>query len=101
MAASDRESRLRLTLAFVCYIALGFLYVQALAGAAIFGTYSSFVHPWDKIDRDILIFALCGACFVLLAEFRRSGSRLQRVAAVLLAALPVLVIARFIFWLLR
>src|ERR1043166_2665259 len=101
MVASAKESRVRLPPAFVCSIALGFFYVPAPAGAAAFGTYSSFAHPWANIDRDILIFALCGACLVLLTGFRRSGSKLQRTAAVLLAALPLLVIAHFILWLLK
>lgn len=92
---------MRLTLAFVCFAALGFLYVRGLAGAAVSGTYSSFAHPWRSVGSDLLMFALCGACLVLLAVFVRCGSKLQRVAAVLLVMLPLLVISHFVLWLLK
>jgi hypothetical protein len=101
MIADSRALRVRLGLAFGCFIVLGFLYVRALAGAAVFGTYSSFAHPWWNIGSDLLIFSLCGACLVLLASFTRYGSRLQRLAAVLLASLPLLVIGHFVLWLLK
>ena len=101
MVASAKESRLRLAVAFACFAALGLFYVQALSGAAIFGTYSSFARPWRNIGSDLLMFGLCGACLVLLAGFLRSGSKLQRIAAVVLAALPLLVITHFFLWLFK
>ena len=100
MVASTKECWFRLALAFACFATLGFFYVQALAGAAVSGTYSSFAHPWRNIGSDVLMFGLCGASLVLLAAFLRSGSKLQRIAAVVLAALPLLVITHFFLWLL-
>lgn len=101
MVTSDKEPWIRLAIAAVCFAALGFLYVRALAGAAVFGTYSSFASPWRNIGSDLLMFALCGACLVLLAAFVRCGSILQRAAAVLLAVLPMVIISHFIYWLLN
>jgi hypothetical protein len=100
MVASAKECWLRLALAFACFATLGFLYVQALAGAAVFGTYSSFAYPWRNIGSDEVMFGLCGASIVLLTAFLHSGSKIQRIAAVVMAALPLLVIAHFFLWLL-
>ena len=47
------------------------------------------------------MFGLCGASLVLLAAFLRSGSKRQRIVAVVLAALPLLVITHFFLWLLK
>ena len=101
MIAELKAPRVRLALAFVCFAALGLLYLRALAGAAVSGTDSSFAHPWRSISSDLLIFALCGACLVLLAAFLRCGSRLQRLTAGILATLPLFVLWHFIVWLLK
>jgi hypothetical protein len=101
MATADKEPRMRLALAAVCFAALGFLYFHALAGAAAFGTYDSFASPWRNIGSDLLMFALSGSCLVLLSAFVRCGSMLQRTAAILLAVLPLVIISQFLRWLLK
>jgi hypothetical protein len=88
----------RLSAACACFIALGFLYVRALARGYVFGTYGSLAHPWSDIVPNLLIFGLCGASLVLLSAFIRRGSRLQRFSAVLLAALPLWVVVHFLLW---
>jgi hypothetical protein len=91
--------RLRLSFACGCFVALGFVYIQALARGRLLGTYSSFSHPWGGIGSDILIFGLCSVSIVLLRPFVRQGSRPQRVCALVLAILPVLVVGHFFAWL--
>ncbi len=98
MSAVTKALGIRLLAACACFIALGYLYVRALARGFIFGTYGSLADPWADIVPDLLIFGLCGASIVLLSAFIRHGSRLQRFAAVLLAALPLWVIAHFLLW---
>lgn len=101
MVTADKEPRMRLALAAVCFAALGLLYFHALAGAAGFGTYGSFASPWRNVGSDFLMFALSGACLVLLSAFVRCGSMVQRTAAILLAVLPLVVISHFFLWLLK
>jgi hypothetical protein len=96
MFTTDKESRMRLALAALCFAALGVLYFRAMAGAAGYGTYASLAGPWRNIGSDLLMFALSGACLVLLSAFVRGGSMLQRTAAILLAVLPVVVISHFL-----
>ena len=101
MVTADKEPKMRLALAAVCFAALGLLYFHAMAGAAAFGTYDAFARPWRSIGSDLLMFALSGACLVLLSAFVRRGSMLQRTAAILLAVLPLVVISHFSLWLLK
>jgi hypothetical protein len=101
MITADKGHRMRLALAAVCFAALGYLCFRALAGAAGFGTYGSFASPWRNIGSDLLMFALSGACLVLLSTFVRCGSMLQRTVAIVLAVLPLVVISKFLLWLLK
>lgn len=101
MVASAKECGIRLALAFVCFATLGILYFQALAGASVSGTYSSFAHPWRNVGSDVLMFGLCGASLVLLAAFLRSGSKLQRIVAVVVVSVPLIVITHFLLWLVK
>ena len=98
MTTVTKALRTRLLAACACFIALGSLYVRALARGFVFGTYGSLAHPWADILPDLLIFGLCGASIVLLSAFIRRGSRLQRFCAVVLAALPLWVIVHFLLW---
>ena len=82
----------------VCCPVLAFLYVRALSGGFVFGTYSSFAHPWRDISSDLLIFVLCAAILVILSPFLRLGSRWQRVWACVTAALPLWVLGNFVLW---
>jgi len=98
MVTADKEPKMRLALAAVCFAALGSLYLQAMAGASGFGTYGSFASPWRHVGSDLLMFALSGACLVLLSPFVRCGSMLQRTVAMVLAVLPLVVISHFLLW---
>jgi hypothetical protein len=91
----------RLALVFACCAALVLLYLRALAGAALSGHFTMFAHPWANISSDLLIFVLCAASLVALRTFVFSGSRLQRLGALLLAMLPVWVVIHFLWWALR
>ena len=101
MVTADKAAKMRLALAAVCFAGLGFLYFDAMAGADGFGTYGSLARPWRNIGVDLLMFALSGACLVLLSAFVRHGSMLQRTAAILLAVLPLVVISHIFLWLLK
>jgi hypothetical protein len=59
-----------------------------------------FAHPWANVPADFFMFGLCGASLVILSSFIRSGSRIQRVGAILLATLPVWVVAHYVVWML-
>ena len=101
MIADTKTLRLSLTAGCGCFVVVGLLYVRALAGAGVFGTYSSFAHPWRSIPADILLFGFSAVLLVILSVFLQSGSRAQRLGAVALAALPAWVFGHFIVWLLR
>ena len=100
MIADAKALRLRLAVACGCFVVVGLLYIRALAGAGVFGTYSSIAHPWRSIPADILIFGFSGILLVVLSVFLRCGSPVQRLGAVLLAALPAWVFGHFFVWLL-
>jgi hypothetical protein len=99
--ASAKELWVRLALAFACFAVLEFLYLRALAGAAVSGHFSMFAHPWMSVPSDLLIFALCTVSLVGLSAFIFSGSRPQRIGAFLLATLPLWVVMHFLWWVLR
>jgi len=101
MIADSRTPRVRLVASCGCFVVLSFLYIQALAGAFTFGTYGSLAHPWRSVPLDVLILSVSTASLVILSVFLRYGSRLQRLGAIMLAALPVCVIGHFVVWLLR
>ena len=101
MIADSRALRARLVAACGCFVALALLYIPALAAAAVAGTYSSFVHPWRSVPLDVLMFGLSAASLVILSVFLRCGSSLQRLGAIVLAALPLWILGHFILCLLR
>jgi len=101
MIADSKSLRGRLVASCGCFVALSFLYIQALAGAFAFGTYGSLAHPWRSVPLDVLILSLSAASLVILSVLLRCGSRLQRLGAITLAALPIWVIGHFVVWLLR
>lgn len=101
MRADSKTLRLRLATACGCFVVVGLLYIRALAGAGVFGTYSSFAHPWRSIPADILLFGFSAVLLVILGVFLRNGSHTQRLGAILLGALPMWVFGHFILWLLR
>jgi hypothetical protein len=100
MTTDCKELHLRLAAAGACVLLLTLLYVRALAGAAAFGTYSSFVHPWRSIISDILMFGFSATALVFLSSVARYGSWLQRVGAFVLGLLPAWVLGHFFLWLL-
>jgi hypothetical protein len=58
------------------------------------------VRPWEKLGPDFLLFGLAAASLVCLAPLaRRSEPPSHRVAGILLALLPVLVLGHFVTWL--
>ena len=96
MIADSRALRVRLVVSCGCFVALSFLYIQALAGVFAFGTYGSLAHPWRSVPLDVLILSLSAASLVILSAFLCCGSRLQRLGAIMLAALPIWVIGHFV-----
>ena len=97
--AGKRNLPTRLFLASVCCCpVLAFLYVRALSRGFVFGTYSSFAHPWDHIPLDLFIFVLCAAILVILRPFLRLGSRWERGCAGVAVALPLWVLGNFVLW---
>jgi len=95
---AEQSPRARLFLAAVSCLVLAYFYIRAISRGAVFGTYSSFAHPWRDVPSDLLIFALCAAILVLLRPFLRHGVRHQRIVACIGAVLPVWVIGNFILW---
>ena len=99
MIADCSGLRVRLVASLGCCLALGFLYIRALAGAYAYGTYDELVHPWRSVPLDILLLTLSITLILILSVFMRLGSRPQRLCAIGLAVLPVGILVHFTRWL--
>src|SRR5579859_2126803 len=100
MSPQPNEVRIRLLISIGLVVVLASVYVRALAVATVYGTFSGMVRPWQRLGSDFLLFGLATASLVCLAPLaRRSEPRSHRVAGILLALLPILVLGHFVTWL--
>lgn len=82
-------------------LALMFVLLRATARAWGFGTFSSFAHPWQNIQDDLLIFIFSALIIVGCVPIIIRGSLAQRIKVLILILLPAYAIVTFLFWVLR
>lgn len=91
--------RLEFAVAASSAIAALLLYLPREAKATAFHDfYRHFVHLWGNVVSTALILVPCVLGVAASASVVRRGSNLQRVGAALVAACPVIILARFLLW---
>jgi hypothetical protein len=101
MTLSSTSIRVRLSIAGVLFVVLGFVYVRALAAGYGAGTFRAFAHPWHDVFADALLFLSATALFLCLLPLWRSAVAWHRVAAGLLLVLPGCILAHLVVWLIK
>src|SRR5690242_20177947 len=102
MNVETRYARLRLLFAAIILFLLVLLYIPAEAKATSFHAfYGRMVHPWGNIGLTIAILSLCGLTLAITWPVIRGGSKLYRIGALLISAVPLLILVRYLDWLIR
>ena len=102
MHAQAPSIRLRFGIVLACVVVAVLLYLPAEARATAFhGFYRHFIHPWESTSITVIILALCVASVVAALPVVRRGSMLQRIGITIVLLAPLLIVARFLFWVLH
>jgi hypothetical protein len=99
MNAQAPNIRLRFGVVLGCAIAAVLLYLPAEAKATAFHDFHRhFIHPWESTSAMLVILVLCAASPVAAVPVFRRGSTLQRFGVAVILIAPLLIVARFLFW---
>jgi len=83
-----------------CVISLLAIYLPAEAHATAFHDfYRHFVHPWGSVLLSWCILVLCALALALAWPALRTGSALQRLCAIGISIIPLLILSRYSAWL--
>jgi len=90
--APAKPDRVRLLVGAGCAVLVSYIYVRALAAGSSFGWFNALLRPWQNVRVDLLVFSLCVVALVALAPVVRKSTLRHRVAGMLLAMVPILVL---------
>jgi hypothetical protein len=99
MHAQAPSIRVRFGVALICAFVAVLVYLPAEAKATAFHDfYRHFIHPWGSTSTTVVILLFSVASLVAAIPVLRRGSSLQRIGVTVVLLAPLLIVARFLFW---